>query len=140
MKQITLADYWMGRDTEYPDEVTDEKRANAADMVYRTNRLLGIAQTHDVTIEDNPKTGSPVSSGFRPAALNAAAGGAVRSKHMDCNAVDIFDPDGDLDEFCMNHQHVLRSLGLYLEHPSATKGWTHVQRIAPRSGNVVFYP
>ena len=34
----------------------------------------------------------------------------------------------------------LASLGLWMEHPLATKGWCHLQVVSPRSGMRVFYP
>lgn len=141
MRSITLEQFWMGRDLEFPAEVTPEKRDNAVDLVKRVNDLLRWAQDEGVTIEDNPKTGSPVSSGFRSASINGQTKGAApRSKHMECNAVDIYDPDGDLDDYCLSHEPELERIGLWLEHPSATKGWCHLQRVAPRSGRRVFYP
>lgn len=138
---ITLADYWMGLDVQFPDEVTPEKIANAKDLLSRVNQLLEWARDDGVTFEKHPRTGTIVSSGFRPASINAGTPGAApRSKHMNCDAVDIYDPDGDLDDWCMTHLKDLERAGLWLEHPSATKGWCHLQRVAPRSGNRAFYP
>jgi hypothetical protein len=91
----------------------------------------------------HPVTKTHVSSGWRPPAVNAAQrGAAVNSKHMTGRAVDVYDPDGDLDEWLMtgDGQRALKEIGLWLEHPSATKGWSHLQSIPPRSQNRVFYP
>ena len=59
---------------------------------------------------------------------------------MTGHAIDISDPEGDLDEWCLEHQDVLQTIGLWMEHPSATKGWCHVQTIPPKSGRRCFYP
>lgn len=133
---ITLADYWMGRDTAYPDELTDAIRAAAAETVSKANLLLATfrAKTGDT---DQRK----VTSGWRPALVNGATPGAApRSKHMTGQAIDIADPEGDLDSWCVENQELLADIGLWLEHPSATKSWTHAQCVPPKSGKRVFYP
>lgn len=133
---ITLADYWMGRDKGYSLELTADIARNAEITVQRANLLLSEFR-HDTNDTEIRK----VNSGWRPAAVNAATvGAALRSKHMTAQAIDISDPEGDLDNWCVQHLEVLERLGLWLEHPSATKGWCHVQTVAPRSGNRVFYP
>lgn len=127
---ITLADYYMGRDAEYPAELDDQKRTNAAATVSRVNLLM-------IAFGQSRK----VASGFRPAAVNAATPGSAKfSKHMTCQACDLEDHEGDLDEWCMEHPDVLEKIGLWQEHPSATKGWAHVQIVPPKSGNRVFFP
>lgn len=133
---ITLRDYWMGRDASYPDLLTDELKAAAGETVARANLL--ISAYNSVTKDDEPRV---VNSGWRPPAVNAVTpGSAPRSKHMTGQAIDISDPDGDLDEWCLEHPEILQSIGLWLEHPSATKGWTHVQIVPPKSGRRCFYP
>jgi hypothetical protein len=133
---ITLTDYWQGRDREHAAALTDEIRARAADTVARANLL--VSSYRMLTKDAEPRR---VNSGWRPPSVNAATpGAAARSKHMTGEAIDIADPDGDLDEWCMDHQDVLLSCGLWLEHPSATKGWCHVQIVPPKSGKRVFYP
>lgn len=131
----------MGRDKAYPDEVTDEIDANAGITVERVNQLLTAMDQDGVEISDNPKTGNLVSSGWRPAAINRATpNSAPRSKHMSAQACDVYDPEGEIDDWCMAHQNILASFELWMEHPSATKGWAHLQTVPPKSGNRVFYP
>lgn len=127
---ITLGDYYMGRDVEYAAELTDEKKANAATTVSRVNLLMiAFGQSRKVT------------SGFRPAAVNAATPGSAKlSKHMTCQACDLEDHEGDLDGWAMEHPEVLEKVGLWQEHPSATKNWAHFQIVPPKSGNRVFFP
>lgn len=127
---ITLEDYFMGRDVEYAEELTDELRDNARETVERANALLARAGLD-----------RSVNSGWRPAAVNATVPNAAkRSKHMQCLAIDLDDDDGALDAWCMAHLDVLKEIGLWLEHPSATPRWCHLQIVPPRSGNRVFYP
>lgn len=138
---ITLKDYYMGRDETYKTLLTPQLRANASITVARANSLLDAAISDGIFLEVHPVTHNLVPSGWRPPAINAVTKNAApNSKHMTCEAIDIYDADGDLDEWCLNHLALLEKLGLWLEHPSATKGWCHVQITPPRSGNRVFYP
>jgi hypothetical protein len=51
---------------------------------------------------------------------------APKSAHMLGMACDFSDPDGKFDEWCSNNQDLLVELGLWQEHPDATKGWVHL--------------
>lgn len=103
--------------------------ASAIDLADRVTRLL---------TQYGSRPG--VSSGFRTASANAGAGGARRSSHMSGQAVDLIDPDGKLDAWCMANLKLLERAGLYLEHPDSTKTWCHLQTRRPGSGNRVFRP
>ena len=139
--QITVIDYYMGRDQTYARLLTPDLRANAAQTVERVNLLLQRVQ--GVGWDINPRTRTIVSSGWRPPEINAGTkGAALRSKHMLCRAVDLYDPDGELDEWCISPEglRAMEDVGLWLEHPAATKGWCHLQTLPPGSGRRVFYP
>ena len=127
---LKLADYYMGRDRQFHNELTPELRANARETVRRVNQLLkraGLARK--------------VASGWRPASINAAVPGAAKnSKHITCLAIDLADRDGALDAWCMAHLDVLEEIGLWLEHPDATPEWCHLQMQPPGSGSRVFEP
>lgn len=127
---MELVDYWMGRDVSHKAELTGEVIVNAAVLIARVRKLLAhFGEERDIT------------SGWRPAAINASTpGAAAKSKHMTGQAVDLADPEGDLDAWCMENQDLLYQHELWLEHPSATKNWCHLQSIPPKSGNRVFYP
>ena len=128
--EITLADYFMGRDQSHAHELTDALRANAMLTIERANLLLRRAALAGV-----------VSSGWRPHAINAAIPNASpRSKHLSCQAIDLDDPDDALDAWCFCNLPVLAAIGLWLEHPDATPGWCHLQVVPPGSGRRVFMP
>ena len=127
---ITLKEYFQGRDKEFANELTDQLRINAEVTVARVNALL-----------DHFGQDRVVTSGWRPRAINAStSGSALKSKHMTCEACDLQDADGDLDDWCMDNLEVLEELRLWLEHPASTKGWAHLQTVPPKSGKRVFYP
>lgn len=129
---ITLTDYWMGRDREFPLALTPQIEKNAALTVQLANALL-------VRFGEGRK----VTSGWRSPEVNAkTAGAAPNSKHMTGQAIDLADPEGDLDAWLMSAegQAAMAELGLWHEHPAATKGWAHLQTVPPRSGRRTFYP
>lgn len=127
---LKLGDYYMGRDKSHRAELTRELRANARETLRRSNRLLRRAGMM-----------RKVTSGWRPASINAAVPGAAKgSKHLSCLAIDLEDRNGALDAWCLAHPEILEELGLWLEHPDATPGWCHLQIQPPRSGSRVFNP
>lgn len=115
----------MGRDTEYP--LSEQLELNLARLLVAAN----IVQT---------QWGQKlvVSSGYRPGKYNTMAGGASKSAHLVCMAVDFFDKSGQLDKFLMANPEILEEAGLWMEHPDATPGWCHVD-LKPR-GNRIFRP
>jgi hypothetical protein len=135
---ITLEQYWMTRDKAYANDLTDEIRENAEETVRRTNLLL------EKFYKENPNAVKRrVNSGWRPPSVNAKTkGAALKSNHMLARAIDISDQDGQLDKWLMTQsgQNALEAIELWMEHPSATPNWAHVQIVPPRSGRRVFHP
>lgn len=130
---MNISDYWMGRDKQYADALTREIELNAADLVGRCNMLA----------KELPFPLPRVTSGWRPPAVNAGVKGAAkRSNHMTGNAADF--AGVEMARWCFDNLPILERIGLWLEHPDATVGtnggWTHLQRVPPRSGRRVFRP
>lgn len=133
---ITLDDYLNHWRVHYSqanvplEELTDAMQEDASITVDKANQLLvRFGEEREIT------------SGWRPIEVNKLVpGAALFSNHTRCLAVDIADPSGDLDEWCLANPGVLEEIGLWQEHPASTKGWCHVQTVAPKSGNRVFYP
>ena len=137
--RLTMEQYF-GRWINSPD-VTPSRTANAAHLIDQCNKLIVLAEAGGVKFLDNPHTECCVSGetfgGFRP---QSCAQGAPNSAHKEGMAVDLFDPRGEIDAWCMAHQDQLKELGIYMEHPDATVGWSHWGTRAPLSGHTVFYP
>ncbi len=62
------------------------------------------------------------------------------SQHLRGAAVDIADPKGDLQKWCLANEKVLEDVGLWCEHFDFTKGWVHFQIYPPKSGKRFFKP
>lgn len=120
----------MGRDITYPKDYTKEVQQNLAVLLEKINVVRA-------------KYGKPmtVSSGFRPASLNAnVPGAAKKSKHIVGLAVDIVDKDGKLWEWVLQNLQLMQDLGLYLEDKRHTKSWVHFQIGPPLSGKRIYKP
>lgn len=117
----------MGREVAHP--LTPELEANLERLLTALNAF-------------RKAYGKPmvVSSGYRPAAINASVGGAKASNHVVCLACDFRDTDGALAAWCLSRLEVLESCGLWIESPALTAGWIHLQAVPPRSGARVFRP
>jgi hypothetical protein len=127
---ISRDDFFKGRDVDYADDLTQSIEIASSATIVKVNLLLAhFGESRKVV------------SGWRPPAVNAGTPGAAPfSRHLTGQACDLYDPEGDLDEWCFAHQDVLEKVGLWMEHPASTKGWTHLQTMSPKSGNRVFYP
>lgn len=138
--QITIADYWAGRDLSFAADLTEEIRQNAEQTVTKVNLLLFIAVKAGVPLISTNKN-NLVNSGWRPPAINAATPGAAPlSRHMTGQAVDVSDPESSLAFWCLANPAELEALGIWQENPAYTVGWCHLQTVAPRSGRRVFIP
>lgn len=116
----------MGRDTEYPPST--QQLGNLVKLLAALNKFRSAyARPMNVT------------SGYRPGRYNKAAGGARKSAHLTLEACDFADPTGGLAAFCIQNLKLLEECGLWMESPTKTKGWVHLQT-RPVPGKRIFLP
>lgn len=133
MREISLADYAMGRDAQFLNE-WELARENAAFLLKKVNALL--KDLHLLWPDWNFE--AEVSSGFRPSSLNEKIPNAAKkSLHMTGRAIDLKDIDGSFKLAFQplidpDHAALLRKYGLFMEHPNWTKTWVHFD-IGPRA-------
>lgn len=121
---ITLDEFYMGRDKLFPNELSDAHKANAVTTVDLANQVLTAAGMD-----------RRVTSGWRPASINAATKGAApNSKHVLCQAVDLEDNNRELKNWCLNNPDILARIGVWCEDPRDTPSWVHIQTVPPGSG------
>jgi len=139
---IEIKDYWMGRDVRFAAELTPEIETNAAETIRRVNLLLDRAALDGVYPGIDPRTGTEVSSGWRPAAINEHTKNAASgSKHLTARAEDVRDTQQrSLARWCVSHQDVLAEIGLWIEDPQWCPTWVHFQTVPPGSGLRVYVP
>lgn len=127
-KYFKVSEYTKDREKQFP--LSEEQKDNMHKLLLVLDKLRDIY-------------GKPlvISSGYRPAAINSSVGGAKKSNHIMCLAVDFVDDQKQtFGKWCLNNIKVLEELGLYMEDLRHTKGWVHLQIKAPRSGKRVFIP
>ncbi len=88
-----------------------------------------------------------ITSGWRPLSYNLQVGGSKNSKHITMQAVDLWDPEKKLGEWCVANIERLKEVGIYMESLATThassdpkKRWVHWQCVAPKSGSIIFNP
>lgn len=126
------------RDKQFP--LTDEQESNLKALMSVLNKV-------------REAYGRPmlISSGYRPAAINASVGGAKKSNHLMCLAADIADKNGSFTEWVMENLDKVKECGVEaIEDPRYTltvnkdnvriSGWIHLQIIPVKSGTFVFVP
>lgn len=64
----------------------------------------------------------------------------MQSTHLYGKAVDIYDPNKDLQKWCLDNIKMLEDVGLWLEDFGATPNWVHFQISPPKSGKRMFKP
>jgi Peptidase M15 len=137
---ITALEYFShaGRDLRAAGCVPPAHIINAGILLNKVNPVLAAFDafrgSHFIAI---------VNSGYRTKDINACIPNAApRSHHMTAHAIDIRDAGGELKAWLSTPKGkgILNVCGLFMEHPSATPTWCHLQDIAPGSGNLIFYP
>lgn len=141
--EITLAEFFMGRDKTFADQLTPDIIANATATVGAWNRLLAIY------CKDTNEPRPDVRSGWRPPAVNAKTpGAATNSQHMTGRAGDMGDSHKKLAEWVKAHPEICSECGLWFEDPFSirpdgsefTPTWVHGQIVPPRSGRRFYIP
>lgn len=119
---ITLEKFLMGRDKQYPSEYSEEIKNNATILLEKVNALL-----LDLGIKE-----AEVSSGWRPAVVNAGiANAAKKSLHMLGKAIDIVDDKNQtLCKAILTKPELLKKYNIWMEDPASTIGkntnWCHI--------------
>lgn len=95
-----------------PNNVLEESKIT----IRRVNKLLKM-----LNLEASPT----VNSGYRDKAYNKKIGGSKNSAHTKGMAIDLGDKNGDIK--AQITVKMLEQCGLYMEHPSASPAWIHLQ-------------
>lgn len=119
-----ITEYELMHGEDYPSE---RHRQNAMELLRKVNKVRNQYGKQMI-----------ITSGYRNPVHNAKIGGAKRSPHMECKAMDIRDASGELSAWLLNHIELLRQIGLYMENPSFTRGWVHLDTVERK--NTIFNP
>lgn len=64
----------------------------------------------------------------------------MKSKHFFCQAIDISDPNKELQKWIKKNLPLMEEIGVWFEDFSYTPTWVHIQIVPPGSGNRFFIP
>lgn len=143
---LTLDDYWMGRDKSHASDLTPDIEANAIRTVQCLNS--GIA----LYVADGGTYTPRLNSGWRPPSINATTPGAAQhSAHLSAQAGDLSDTLGaELALWSLRNRERLIKVGVIgMERPESTivrsngvitARWVHWQTRPVGSGVFVFWP
>lgn len=149
---ITIEQYFHDPKAGEQKPHTEAQSAAAQDLLDRVELLCGRAvsdKAFEWTVD--PDTGCEISGarggsgdgGFR---TQGSTTGAPHSSHKEARAVDVYDPEGRLDEWLTTFDYgeggnsMLQAYNLYREAPSATPGWCHLTTRPSASGRRTFNP
>jgi len=137
---ITLAQYFGSKEHPVEHEV------NATRMLSTVNELLRKAFDCGVYADwIDPDTGCQISgakggSGDGGYRLSSSKTGMPGSNHKTAHAVDVYDPNRQLAQWCLDNKQALHEAGLYCEDYRWTPVWVHFQDVPPKSGKIVYIP
>ena len=95
-------------------KIEENLKDNLDDLLVKMNKLPAIWARPMV-----------VTSGYRSPEYNKKIGGAAKSDHCLCKAVDIYDPKQELQAWCLKNEQILKDIGLWCEHFCKTPNWCH---------------
>jgi hypothetical protein len=132
----------MGRDAQYPRDLTPQITQNAESLVQRVATLLERAAAENISPVKDTHTGTFVASGWRPKTVNDRTSNASKtSLHLSGQGVDLRDgADRQLARWCLRNLEVLAELQLWMEDPRWTPNWVHLQAGPPPNQKRVFVP
>ncbi len=124
---INRLNYFKGRDKS--KDFKPEYEQNSAELIKKVNKFF-----------QNYKKDLTITSGYRPASANQSAGGAIKSNHLICRAIDILDMDLSVWRYCLENLQLAKDIGLWFEDKRWTSSWVHLQDLPPKSGKRIYIP
>jgi hypothetical protein len=126
------------------EDLDEEVQANLLILLEKANKIRaaygkplivssGYRDKHDhirIYIEKAMKEGKPFDITKVP----------MGSKHLTGSAIDLFDPNQELQKWVKENIKLFEDVGLWMEDFSATPNWVHVQIVPPKSGKRFFIP
>jgi len=126
------------------EDQTQEVKAALAELLAKVNKIR-TAWGHPMTVTSGLRTMEDHIRIYREKAEKAGvpfdeSKVPMKSKHLYGQAVDISDPNQELQAWCKDNEALLEEVGLWMEDFSATPNWCHFQTKPPASGNRWFMP
>jgi hypothetical protein len=130
MKFISIEEYLMNRGS--LETLSSEIVANINTLIPKINDLLErFGEKRDVSsglrrMEDHLRIYAEINSKRKSQGLEPVKV-PMGSSHLTGQAIDLEDKNDKLKNWCVNNISVLEELNLFMEHPSYTDTWCHLQ-------------
>lgn len=123
---ITKDEILMGRVKE--SELSDEMKNNLQILFDKINKVRS-AYGKPMTVTSGLRTMEDHLRIYKEKGITDKSKIPMKSKHLYCQAVDISDPNQELQKWCKNNIPLLESIGVWMEDFSATHNWCHFQSV-----------
>lgn len=121
------------------EEQTEEVQANLSKLLEKLNSVRS-AYGKPMVITSGLRTREDQIRIYSARGVDDISKIPMGSKHISGEAVDFFDPKGELKAWIMKNLSIFEDLGIYFESFDATPNWVHMQMVAPKSGIRFFKP
>lgn len=128
--------------------LTPVVQANAQRFISKVNTFIAYCITCQQLFLTSPATKTQISTDVGGWRTPDCKSGSPFSSHKEGRGIDLYDGvDGKIGKWLLEDKEAqakAKDLGLYFEHPDATKGkishWLHITDRAPPSKKLFFYP
>lgn len=120
-------------------ECPDELEQNLQELLERVNKARA-AYGKAMTVTSGYRSKEDQIRVYREKGITDLSKIPMKSKHLYCQALDIYDPKQELQKWVKENLELMEEIGLWMEDFSATKNWVHFQIVPPASGNRFFKP
>lgn len=128
-----------GRDKMYPADYTQEISDNIDQLLIAINKIRS-AYGKPMKVTSGWRSLTDHLRIYREKGITDMIKIPLKSKHLSGQAVDVSDPNKELQRWCKANEDILEDAGLWLEDFSATPNWVHFQCVPPKSGKRWFMP
>lgn len=126
------------KDTSF-NSLSPDIQSNLMVLLERINRIRD-AYGKSMTVTSGLRTKEDQIRIYKAKGITDPAKIPMKSLHLSGGAVDISDPNKELQAWCLKNEFVLANVALWCEHFSATPNWVHFQIQPPKSQNRFFMP
>ena len=121
------------------EDQPEQTQANLKELLEKINKIR-TAWAKPMTVTSGLRTMEDHLRIYAQKGITDKAKIPMKSRHLFGQAVDISDPNKDLQKWCKANESVLADVGLWMEDFSATSNWCHFQIVPPASGKRWFMP
>lgn len=121
------------------EDQTQDIQDNLVELLVRINKVRA-AYGKPMTVTSGLRTMADHLRIYAAKGITDKSKIPMQSNHLYGRAVDISDPNKELQAWVLKNVKLMEEIGLWMEDFSATTNWVHFQINPPKSGNRFFQP